>query len=154
MADHVVGQGEDPIEVFRKALDNVKLNTKAGGKLFIAIYNDCGEITEQWKKKKITYNRLPRPFKFFYAVGVWTPIEMRYFMHYWRSGNPSAYFALWSEYKKSRGMSRWHDMIGYPYENAKAETLVEFYEGDGFKLRKLVPNDGYGCHQLVFERVK
>lgn len=140
-----------------QALDNVKLCTKVTGKLFIAIYNDCGAVSEHWRKKKITYNNLPEILKLIYAVGVWAPIEFRYFMNYLRSRNPSGYLTLWTEYKKSRGMSRWHDMIdwigGYPYECAKAEALVEFYESDGFKLCKLVPNDGYGCHQLVFERV-
>jgi SAM-dependent methyltransferase len=140
-----------------QALDNVKLNTRIKGKLFIAIYNDCGEISEYWMKKKVMYNKLPGPLKFIYAIGVWTPIEGRYFMHYYRNKNPAGYFSLWTEYKKSRGMSRWHDMIdwigGYPYEYAKAETLVEFYEKDGFKLSKLAPNNGYGCHQLVFDRV-
>jgi 2-polyprenyl-6-hydroxyphenyl methylase/3-demethylubiquinone-9 3-methyltransferase len=141
-----------------QALDNVKLNTKAGGTLFIAIYNDCGEISRHWMKKKVTYNKLPAVLKFPYAVMVWTPIELRYFLHYLRNKNPLQYFALWTEYKKSRGMSRWHDMVdwigGYPYEYASAQQLVDFYESDGFKLRKLAPNDGYGCHQLVFERLR
>ncbi len=141
-----------------RALENVKVSTKAHGKLFIAIYNDCGEISRYWLEKKITYNKLPFFLKFAYAVAVWTPIEFRYFMHYLRNGKPRQYFLLWTEYKKSRGMSRWHDMIdwigGFPYENASAAQLVEFYEQDGFKLCKLVPNDGYGCHQLVFERVR
>jgi 2-polyprenyl-3-methyl-5-hydroxy-6-metoxy-1,4-benzoquinol methylase len=141
-----------------QALENVKINTKIGGKLFIAIYNDCGEISRYWMQKKIKYNKLPTLLKFPYAVAVWTPIEFRYFRHYLRNGRPLEYFSLWTEYKrKSRGMSRWHDMIdwlgGYPYEYASAKQLVDFYEKDGFKLRKLVPNDGYGCHQLVFERV-
>jgi SAM-dependent methyltransferase len=140
-----------------QALENVKLSTKKGGKLFIAIYNDCGEISRYWMKKKITYNRLPSPLRFFYALAVWTPIEFQYFLHYRRNGEPLRYFSLWTEYKKSRGMSRRHDMIdwigGYPYEYSSANRLVDFYEADGFKLRKLVPNDGYGCHQLVFERV-
>lgn len=140
-----------------QALENVKINTKVGGRLFIAIYNDCGEISRYWMKKKITYNRLPTPLKLPYAVAVWTPIEFRYFLHYLRNKRPLEYFSLWTEYKKSRGMSRWHDMIdwigGYPYEYASAEQLVDFYERDGFKVRKLMPNDGYGCHQLVFERV-
>ncbi len=62
---------------------------------------------------------------------------------------------LWRDYKAtSRGMSRWYDMIdwlgGYPYEFAKAEDIVQFFEKDGYRLEKLVPNDGYGCHQLLF----
>ena len=141
-----------------QALENVKINTQPGGKLFIAIYNDCGEISEHWMQKKITYNKLPRALKLPYAIVIWTPVELRYLGHYLRSGNVAGYFALWSDYKKSRGMSRWHDMVdwigGYPYEYAKAEALVEFYEKDGFKLCKLVSNDGYGCHQLVFERLR
>lgn len=140
-----------------QALENVKLNVKAGGRLFIAIYNDCGEISRLWLQRKITYNKLPSVLRLPYAVAVWTPVELRYFLHYLRSKKPLQYFLLWTEYKKSRGMSRWHDMVdwigGYPYEFASAERLVDFYEKDGFKLRKLVPNDGYGCHQLVFERV-
>jgi len=140
-----------------RALDNVKVNTKPSGKLFIAIYNHCGEISQYWLKKKIIYNKLPRPLKFPYAVAVWTPVEARYLCHYFRNNNVSGYFALWTEYKKSRGMSRWHDMVdwigGYPYEYATAEALIAFYEKDGFKLAKLLPNDGYGCHQLVFSRI-
>ena len=34
------------------ALENAKINTKVNGKLYIAIYNDCGEITKEWTKKK------------------------------------------------------------------------------------------------------
>ena len=139
-----------------QALENVKLNTRIGGKLFIAVYNDCGEISQYWLKKKITYNKLPRALKLPYAVAVWTPIETRYLWHYYKNKNVPGYFALWTEYKKSRGMSRWHDMVdwigGYPYEYTTAEALTAFYEKDGFKLAKLLPNNGYGCHQLVFSR--
>ena len=140
-----------------QALENVKINTRVGGRLFIAIYNDCGEISRHWMQKKITYNKLPRGLKFLYALKVWVPIEWSYFRHYKNNGNPLEYFSLWRDYKKSRGMSRWHDMVdwigGYPYEVASAQQLTEFYERDGFKLLKLAPNDGYGCHQVVFKRV-
>ncbi|MGB3809328.1 MAG: class I SAM-dependent methyltransferase [Parvibaculum sp.] len=139
------------------ALENIKLNSKVGSKLFIAIYNDCGDVSTYWMKKKITYNKLPVLLKLPYAIAVWTPIEARYFLHYLRNKNVAGYFSLWTEYKKSRGMSRWHDMIdwigGYPYEYASSQQLIDFYEKDGFKLRKILPNDGYGCHQLVFERL-
>jgi len=139
------------------ALENVKLNTQVGGKLFIAIYNDCGKISHFWMAKKIRYNALPNFLKLPYAIAVWAPIELRYLYHYFKNKNVGGYFALWSDYKKSRGMSRWHDMVdwlgGYPYEYATAEQLTRFYEGSGYRLQKLLPNDGYGCHQLVFERV-
>ena len=60
----------------------------------------------------------------------------------------------WREYKQHRGMSRAHDMIdwigGYPYEYAKAEDLVAFYQKGGFQLEKLARSDGTGNHELVF----
>lgn len=140
-----------------QALENVKLNTRVGGKLFIAIYNDCGEVSRDWMRKKITYNKLPGLLRLPYAIMVWAPIEFYYFMHYLRLRRPFEYFSLWTGYKSSRGMSRWHDMVdwigGYPYEFTSAQQLVDFYERDRFKLCKLKANDGYGCHQLVFERM-
>jgi 2-polyprenyl-3-methyl-5-hydroxy-6-metoxy-1,4-benzoquinol methylase len=140
-----------------QALENVKVNTRIGGRLFIAIYNDCGEISRAWLRKKIRYNGLPPPLKLPYALAVWTPIECRSLLGHWRVGKLPQYFAQWTQYKKSRGMSRWHDMVdwigGYPYEFTSAQQLVDFFQKDGFKLRKLVPNDGYGNHQLVFERM-
>src|SRR5262245_65393064 len=78
-----------------QALENVKLNCKLHSMLFIAIYNDCGEISLHWKQKKITYNGLPKLLQFPYAVVVWTPIEMGYFLHHLRNGEPLRYFALW-----------------------------------------------------------
>jgi 2-polyprenyl-6-hydroxyphenyl methylase/3-demethylubiquinone-9 3-methyltransferase len=106
---------------------------------------------------KIRYNKLPGFLKLPFAIAVWAPIDARYFYHYLKNGNTAGYFRLWSEYKKSRGMSRWHDMIdwlgGYPYEYASVQQLTSFYENAGYKLLKLVPDSGYGCNQLVFERV-
>ena len=42
-----------------QALENVKLNTRVGGKLFVAIYNDCGEISQYWLKKKSPITNCP-----------------------------------------------------------------------------------------------
>jgi 2-polyprenyl-6-hydroxyphenyl methylase/3-demethylubiquinone-9 3-methyltransferase len=139
-----------------QALENVTINTKPGGKLFIAIYNDCGDISRQWSKRKVTYNRLPSYLKPLYAIAVWTPIEARYFLYYLAKGRPADYLALWTQYKKSRGMSRWHDMIdwigGYPYEYSSADQLTKFFENKGYAVSAIKKNDGYGCHQIVFDR--
>lgn len=141
-----------------RALDLVKGPVKPGGRLFIAIYNDDGKVSLRWRERKKRYCRLPGIFRLPYAILVWAPIEAHSFLHYLRSGTPGRYLDLWRDYYKSssRGMSRWHDMIdwlgGYPYEFAKAEDLVEFFEKRGYRLRKLDANDGYGCHQIVFER--
>src|SRR3546814_13451432 len=88
-----------------QALENVKLNTRVDGKLFIAIYNDCGDVSRFWKKMKVRYNKLPRFLKLPFAVAVWSPIDLRYLYHYWRNGNTAGYFKLWSDYKKSRARS-------------------------------------------------
>jgi 2-polyprenyl-6-hydroxyphenyl methylase/3-demethylubiquinone-9 3-methyltransferase len=139
-----------------QALENVKINTKVGGQLFVAIYNDCGEFSRTWLRKKIRYNGLPTLLKLPYALAVWTPIERRSIWDHWRQGKLPEYFAQWTQYKKSRGMSRWHDMVdwlgGYPYEFTSAQQLADFFEADGFRLRRLEANTGYGNHQLVFER--
>jgi 2-polyprenyl-6-hydroxyphenyl methylase/3-demethylubiquinone-9 3-methyltransferase len=139
-----------------EAMENVKSSTKPGGKLFIAIYNDCGNISRFWMDKKIRYNRLPGFLKLPYAVWTWAPIEWRSIRQHRRAGRLDDYFRQWTEYKKSRGMSRWHDMIdwigGYPYEFAHLQSLLDFYESENFRLCKIAPNTGYGCHQLVFQR--
>ncbi len=46
------------------ALANAALPVGAGGKLFIAIYNDQGTASRRWEKVKRLYNRLPRGAKF------------------------------------------------------------------------------------------
>jgi 2-polyprenyl-6-hydroxyphenyl methylase/3-demethylubiquinone-9 3-methyltransferase len=140
-----------------RALENVKINTKPQGKLFIAIYNNCGNISLEWLERKKYYNGLPAFMKILYALYVWVPIEVKSFRGYLLRRKPGEYFDQWRNYKKSRGMSRWYDMIdwlgGYPYEFASVEQLIEFFETDGFKTTKVAPNNGYGCHQIVFARL-
>ena len=67
---------------------------------------------------------------------------------------------MWTDYDKesTRGMSKWHDWIdwigGYPYERATIEQVADHYAKDGFTLVNLVDRShGYGCNELVFERV-
>ena len=43
---------------------------------------------------------------------------------------------------------------GYPYEYASVEDITEFYRRDGFEPLKIRENRSYGCHQLVFRRVR
>ncbi len=140
-----------------RALSNTMNLVKPGGKLYIAIYNDCGKISRMWLGIKKTYNALPGLLRPFYAIAVWTPIELRQLIHsLWNDHSITPYLDRWREYKKSRGMSRIHDMIdwigGYPYEFSSAERLVSFVEKEGFAVNKLVPNNGYGNHQIVFSR--
>ena len=139
-----------------QALDLVKNLVTPGGRLFIAIYNDAGDFSRKWLRIKRLYCALPAFLRLPFAVCVWTPIELGEFIEFCRIGEPGRYFDQYREYKKSRGMSRIHDMIdwigGYPYEFAKAQDLVSFYTKDGFRLTKRLENNGYGNHQLVFAK--
>src|ERR1700737_1325555 len=60
-----------------QAMENVKALTKPGGVLFIAIYNDCGEVSRWWLQRKRRYNALPALLRPLYVIYVWTPQELR-----------------------------------------------------------------------------
>jgi 2-polyprenyl-6-hydroxyphenyl methylase/3-demethylubiquinone-9 3-methyltransferase len=65
--------------------------------------------------------------------------------------------ARYTEYKKSRGMSIFHDWIdwlgGYPFEVARPEEIFSFYRAKGFVLDKLITcGGGLGNNQFVFTR--
>jgi SAM-dependent methyltransferase len=136
------------------ALANAALPVKAGGKLFIAIYNDQGTASRRWKKVKQIYNELPRPLRF---LMVWPS----FWILNWRSmvkdllrGRP---FQSIREYGKERGMSFWRDLIdwvgGYPFEVATPEQIFDFYRSRGFSLTKLRTCGGsLGCNEFVFEK--
>ncbi len=69
-------------------------------------------------------------------------------------GNP---LQTWRQYKQSRGMSPWRDVIdwvgGYPFEVAKPEDVFQFYRKRGFTLEKLkTAGGGHGNNQFVFRK--
>jgi 2-polyprenyl-6-hydroxyphenyl methylase/3-demethylubiquinone-9 3-methyltransferase len=136
----------------------VKHLVKPDGQLYIAIYNDRGETSQLWLKRKQRYCSLPGVLKPFYFLYVYGPHELKKLIKSVRKGKVSEYIESWSGYKRSRGMTRLYDMIdwlgGLPYEFAKASTLRDFYEKDGFKLEKLIENPNTGCHELLFRRTQ
>jgi 2-polyprenyl-6-hydroxyphenyl methylase/3-demethylubiquinone-9 3-methyltransferase len=139
-----------------QAMENVKPLVKPGGRLFIAIYNDCGEVSRSWLRRKRRYNALPRPLRPLYAVYVWTPQELRSLIGYLRSGELRTYIRELFGPSSRRGMSWMHDVIdwigGYPYECASVEAIIDLYRRDGFDPIKIRENSSYGCHQIVFRR--
>jgi 2-polyprenyl-3-methyl-5-hydroxy-6-metoxy-1,4-benzoquinol methylase len=145
------------------ALERVQPLVKPGGKLYIAIYNDLGDVSRWWAERKKRYCEMPRIIRPLYFLKVYLPIELKAMgaTGTLRSGKISKlqrefpkWLEQWREYKQHRGMSRMHDMIdwigGYPYEFAKAEDLVAFYQKAGFALEKLAESDGTGNNELVF----
>jgi 2-polyprenyl-3-methyl-5-hydroxy-6-metoxy-1,4-benzoquinol methylase len=141
-----------------QAMANLKPMVKTGGLLFIAIYNDCGEVSRSWLERKRRYNALPQVLRPFYAIYVWMPQELRSLAGSMRSGELRTYIRELTSASSGRGMSWLHDVIdwvgGYPYEYASVRDIAEFYRRDGFEPVKIGENRSYGCHQLVFKRVR
>lgn len=141
-----------------QAMENVKPLVAPGGRLFIAIYNDFGEVSEWWLERKRRYNSLARPLRPLYAIYVWTPQELRSLFSYLRSGKLRTYIQELTAASGRRGMSWIHDVIdwvgGYPYEYASVSAITDFYERAGFTPVKIRENSSYGCHQIVLKRVR
>jgi 2-polyprenyl-3-methyl-5-hydroxy-6-metoxy-1,4-benzoquinol methylase len=141
-----------------EALANVNPLVPVGGQLFIAIYNDQGEITDKWDTVKRRYNELPTPLAFVYALSIIGREEYPAVVSNLRNGTFNQYVRSWRDYAKisTRGMNRWYDWIdwigGLPYERATIEEIVDFYSVDGFRLTKTFDCSGYGCNEFVFSR--
>lgn len=133
-----------------RAIENVIRHVAPGGQLFIAIYNDQGGRSHRWHVLKGLYNKYTaaRPFLLLYTlVRTWTITFVRDVLR----GKP---LSSWNGYKKSRGMSAWHDVKdwigGYPFEVAKPEDIFDFCRQRGFQLERLVTcGGGLGCNQYV-----
>jgi SAM-dependent methyltransferase len=139
------------------ALDNAAIPVAPGGKLFVAIYNDTGTQARRWEWIKRTYNELPRFARVPFAVAVTAPSELRAIAGAIVRRRPGEYIRSWTEYRRRRGMSRWHDIIdwvgGYPYEFATPDAIFDFYRARGFTLTRLkCGGAGLGCNEFVFER--
>ncbi len=138
-----------------KALDLIRLLTRPGGRLVIALYNDQGRSSRMWTHVKRSYNRLPTLLQPAAVAAtlpyLWGPTALRTLV---RRGNVKR---VWNEYGQERGMSAWNDAVdwvgGYPFEVAQREEVVSFYEARGWSLVRLTSvGDGLGCNEFVFER--
>lgn len=140
-----------------KALENAQIPVIAGGKVFLAIYNDTGSQSARWRWIKKTYCGLPRLMKTPFAILVSAPEEAKALIRSLVKARPSEYIQTWKQYDQNRGMSHWHDLVdwvgGYPYEVAKPEEIFDFYRARGFTLTKLKCGAvGLGCNEFVFQR--
>jgi 2-polyprenyl-6-hydroxyphenyl methylase/3-demethylubiquinone-9 3-methyltransferase len=120
--------------------------------LFIAIYNDQGRLSEFWRAIKRLYNSLPDGFRFAITLPalfcLWGPTTVKDFCRL----RP---FHSWRNYSQSRGMSPWTDLVdwvgGYPFEVAKPQAIIDFYNERGYELQKLKTcGHGLGCNEFVF----
>ncbi len=140
-----------------RALENAVIPTTAGGKLFIAIYNDTGSQARRWHWIKKTYCRLPGILKTPFAVAVSAPDEAKKLVSSLVRLKPAEYIHSWTRYKNGRGMNRWYDIIdwvgGFPYEVATVDEIFEFYKQRDFTLTKVTTGGvGLGCNEFVFHK--
>ena len=140
-----------------RALGNVIPLVGAGGRLFIALYNDQGRTSRCWLVIKRAYNHAGLPFKLALSLGVQLYWELRWLLgRILRFENPLP-FKTWREKRRERGMSVWHDCVdwvgGYPFEVSKPEEVFSFCLRRGFALRRLkTAGGGHGNNEFVFVR--
>jgi SAM-dependent methyltransferase len=140
-----------------QAMRNAVGAVAPGGRIFLSIYNDQGLQSRAWRTIKRTYTRLPEALRKPFAILVILPIELRSALLLTARGRPHHYVRSWTEYKRQRGMSRWHDIVdwvgGYPFEVAKPDEIFDFCRERGFELERLkTAGGGLGCNQFVFRR--
>jgi len=138
-----------------QALENVIAPLRKNGRLFIAIYNDEGLKSRNWKRIKKMYSLSP----------VFRPPFIAFFSSYFfitrfivdvifQRKNP---FTRYTAHQGPRGMTYWIDLLdwlgGYPFEVAKPSEIFEFYKKRNFTLVNLkAEGRGLGCNEFVFER--
>ena len=138
---------------FEHALQRVK---KDGGKLFIAIYNDQGWKSRAWWFVKAIYNALPRFLRQPYALLCSGIVRAALIIKYTFKLEPMTAIRPLLSRKRERGMRAKYDRIdwigGLPYEFAKMDTLIAYFEARGFVATKARPATSLGCHEIVFQR--
>jgi 2-polyprenyl-3-methyl-5-hydroxy-6-metoxy-1,4-benzoquinol methylase len=135
------------------ALEIIDRAVKENGNLFIAIYNDQGNISDRWKKVKRMYNSnfLGKAL----IVSVYIPYFFlrQLFSDLIRFKNPARRY---KEYRRKRGMSLFYDWFdwlgGLPFEVASPEAIFEFYKKKNYSLIKLKTNNNLGCNEFVFKK--
>ena len=139
------------------AMANVDRLVRPDGLLYIALYNDQGLRSRVWRRIKRAYNLLPEPLRMPFLLAVAVPRELLQFVKSTVLLHPQHYFRTWTEYKRSRGMSKWHDIVdwigGYPFEFAAPDVVFDFYRDRGYALAALKTRcTGSGCNEYVFRK--
>ena len=135
-----------------RAFYNTHLAVRPGGVLYLGIYNHQGVVSELWRIVKRIFcggaaGRIGATLLFyplFFVGGLFIDV-----MHL---RDPRVRFR---DHKRYRGMSLLHDwkdwLGGFPYEPARPEAVVAFFENLGYRLRKLAPPPiKFGNNQFVF----
>jgi 2-polyprenyl-3-methyl-5-hydroxy-6-metoxy-1,4-benzoquinol methylase len=134
-----------------------KLVKPKGGKLFIAIYNDQGIISVLWRFVKQFYCKSPQIIK---TLLVWLIGICIWGVKFVIDLIKLKPFDSWKNYHKmKRGMSPWHNVVdwvgGYPFEVAKPQTIIDFFNDRGYEtLKTKTVGLGQANNQFVFRKTK
>lgn len=135
------------------AFENIDKNVKAGGKLFISIYNDQGRRSKIWHWIKKTYNKNALGKFLMKLICIPYFFLSHIFLSLKNGKNP---YTEYKAYYKNRGMNMYYDWIdwigGYPFEVAKPEEIFEFFKQKGYRLEKMKLTAGLGCNELIFTK--
>jgi len=138
-----------------EAIGNAAGAVAPGGRFFLAIYNDQGGASRRWLAIKRAYNGSPPPVRalLLVAIGLWFEGRAS-LVALARFRNPLP-FKRWSEYKRLRGMSVWHNLVdwvgGYPFEVARPEQVLARLRPRGFVLLQMTTcAGGHGCNEFLF----
>ena len=99
-----------------RALNNIKLNFKKNSIIYLALYNDQGKESDNWKKIKKIYNFLPPYINILYALTLNFYFEI--LKNIWGSKRHPIKALLKQlsyikNYHESRGMSYYHDVLDW-----------------------------------------
>jgi 2-polyprenyl-3-methyl-5-hydroxy-6-metoxy-1,4-benzoquinol methylase len=134
-----------------QALENVVPRVAAGGRLYIAIYNDQGRASRVWTAIKRLYNLAPGVLRPLIAAACAVRLRGPTLLRNILTLKPPRMWLGGTE----RGMKIWTDIVdwvgGYPFEVAKPEEIFSFYKARGFTLTQLKTcAGGQGCCEYVF----
>lgn len=138
-----------------EALDKVAGLVAPGGQMVVALYNDQGWRSRFWKSVKRVYNA-GTPGRYLVRCVFIPGFVLGYLAKdILRGRNPSGRYRSSSS---ARGMSPLHDIEdwlgGHPFEVAKPEQVVAFYESRAFQCERSTTVGGkMGCNEFVFRRV-
>ena len=128
----------------------------AGGRMFIAIYNDQGWKSHAWWFVKRFYNRLPRLLRAPFLWSVSGIVRALVILKYTLKLQPMTAISPMLSDRRERGMSARNDTVdwigGFPFEFCTFDTLAAYLSARGFALTNSRRDDSQGCNELVLQR--
>jgi 2-polyprenyl-3-methyl-5-hydroxy-6-metoxy-1,4-benzoquinol methylase len=138
------------------AIENSMKCVKSNGLFYIALYNDQGVKSHIWWLIKYIFILLPKPINYLYAYSLGLLFEVINILKYTFLLKPMVAIKPLINYKKSRGMNYFNDLIdwmgGYPFEFVDYDVLVNFFEVNGFDVIEGNRAKSLGCHQILFKK--